>query len=48
MGSSFEDLVATNSTVKTNHKSDKWFDLQNIFKFQIFAFNSSDVSICVF
>ena len=36
MGSSFEDLVATGPTMKTNHKSDKRFDLQNILKFKIF------------
>jgi hypothetical protein len=29
MGSSFEDLIATSPTVKTDSKSDKRFDLQN-------------------
>jgi hypothetical protein len=27
MGSSFEDLVATSPTVKTDFLSDKWFEL---------------------
>ena len=35
MGSSFEDLIATSSTVKTVSKSDKRFDLQNILNFHI-------------
>ena len=30
MGSSFEDLDATSLTVKTDHKSDERFELQNI------------------
>ena len=33
MRSSFEDLVATNPTVKTDHKSDKPFDLQTFLNF---------------
>lgn len=33
MGSSFEDLVVTSLTVKTDPKSDEWFDLQNILNF---------------
>ena len=35
MGSSFEDLIAISPAVKTDLKSDKPFDLQNIFKFRI-------------
>jgi len=36
MGSSFEDLVTTSPTVKTDFKSDKWFEVQNILNFHIF------------
>ena len=35
MGSSFEHLVATSPTVKTDSKSDKRFGLQNILNFRI-------------
>ena len=35
MGSSFEDLVATRPTVKTDYKSDEQFDLQNFLIFRI-------------
>ena len=35
MGSSFEDLAATSPTVKTDSKSDKRFELQNILIFLI-------------
>ena len=34
MESSFEDLVTTSPTVKTDFKSDKPFDLQNFLNFQ--------------
>jgi hypothetical protein len=30
MGSSFEDLIETSPSVKTDIQSDKWFELQNI------------------
>ena len=48
MGSSFEDLVATSPTVKTDLKSDIRVELQNFLNFWIFAFNSYDVSFFVF
>ena len=35
MGSSFEDLDALSPMVKTDHKSDKPVELQNILNFQI-------------
>jgi hypothetical protein len=34
MGSSFEDLVETSPSVKTDFQSDKRFELQNILKIQ--------------
>ena len=44
MASSFEHLDATSPTVKTNHKSDKRFELQNILNFQILHLIRTDVT----
>jgi hypothetical protein len=44
MGSSFEDLVETSPTVKTDFQSDKWFELQNFLNFRISTLNANDVS----
>ena len=44
MGSSFEDIVATSPTVKTDAKLDIRFELQNFLNFPILAFNADDVS----
>jgi hypothetical protein len=44
MGSSFEDLAATSLTMKTNFRSDKWFELQSFLNFWIFTLNADDVS----
>ena len=48
MGSIFEDLVATSPTVKTDHKSDKRFELRNILNFWISQLMRDDVSSFVF
>ena len=48
MGSSFEDLDATSPTVKTDHKSDKRFELQNILNFWILHLIQDDITYCVF
>ena len=44
MGSSFEDLVATSPTVKTNFKSDKRFGLQNLLNFRVSHLMRDDIS----
>jgi hypothetical protein len=44
MGSSFEDLVVTSPTVKTDFQSDKQFGLQKLFKYLDFALNLDDVN----
>jgi hypothetical protein len=44
MGSSFEDIIATSLTVKTDFQSDKWFELQSFFKFWISTLNADDAS----
>ena len=48
MGSSFEDLDAKNPTVKTDHKSDKRFELQNILNFLISRLMRDDIINFVF
>ena len=48
MGSSFEDLVATSPTMKTDTKPDKRFELKKHFKFSKFALNDDNVSNSVF
>ena len=44
MGYSFEYLDATSPTVKTDHKSDKRFELQNILIFLIWHLMRDDIS----
>ena len=48
MGSTFKNLVVISPTVKTNSKSDKQFDLQNILNFRIFHLTRDDIINCSF
>ena len=47
MGSSFEDLVATSPTVKTDHKSDKRFELPNFLNFGAERFTEEQLRFLV-